>query len=74
MKTITILSVLLASGMALPTSASAQGKTYPYCLESGDAGGGTTTNCAYETLAQCVASKSRPSDRCMANPSFSGRR
>jgi Protein of unknown function (DUF3551) len=74
MKIITILSILVACGMAFQTCASAQGKTYPYCLESGDAGGGTTTNCAYETMAQCMASKSRPSDRCSVNPSFGGRR
>jgi hypothetical protein len=68
------LSVLLTAGVSFQMTASAQGKTYPYCLESGDAGGGTTTNCAYETMAQCVAAKSRPSDRCSANPSAGGRR
>jgi Protein of unknown function (DUF3551) len=74
MKIIATLSILAASGVAFTTGASAQGKTYPYCLESGDAGGGTTTNCAYENMAQCMASKSRPSDRCISNPSFGGRR
>jgi hypothetical protein len=74
MKIITFLSILASFGMAFQTSASAQGKTYPYCLESADAGGGTTTNCAYETMAQCLASKSRPSDRCSVNPSAAGRR
>jgi hypothetical protein len=73
MKVITILSVLVASGIAFQTAALAQGRVYAYCLESGDAGGGSTVNCAYESFDQCRASKGSPSDTCYANPQGGGR-
>jgi len=68
MKILVFLGVLVGCGVSLQTTASAQGKVYEYCLESADGGGGSTINCAYESLAQCMASKSLPSDRCMVNP------
>jgi hypothetical protein len=44
-----------------------------YCLESatgGDQGGcsGGSLLCRYETMAQCMASKTTQGDRCMLNP------
>lgn len=74
MKILVFLGVLFACGAALQTTASAQGKVYEYCLEFADGGGGSTINCAYESLAQCMASKGSPSDRCFANPRLGGRR
>ncbi len=73
MKVITILSVMLACGVVFKTAAQAQGRVYAYCLESGDAGGGSTVNCTYESLDQCRASKGSPSDTCYANPQRGGR-
>jgi hypothetical protein len=73
MKIVVFLGVLLACGVSLQTAASAQ-KVYEYCMESADGGGGATTNCAYEPLAQCLASKSGPADRCFPNPRLGGRR
>ena len=74
MKILVFLGVLFACGVSLQTTASAQGKVYEYCLESQDGGGGSTINCAYESLAQCMASKGIPSDRCIVNPQLRGRR
>ncbi|HLL28187.1 MAG TPA: DUF3551 domain-containing protein [Xanthobacteraceae bacterium] len=73
MKVIMILGVLIASGIAFQTAAAAQGKIYPYCLEYGDSDGGSTINCAYESLDQCRASKTGPADTCYANPQRGGR-
>ena len=73
MKVFVFLGVVFACA-SLPTAISAQGKIYEYCMESGDSGGGSTVNCAYETLAQCMASKGSPSDRCYSNPRLGGRR
>jgi hypothetical protein len=43
-----------------------------YCLETTDGGpdgGGTSPlMCRFETLAQCIASKTAQADRCMLNP------
>jgi Protein of unknown function (DUF3551) len=74
MKILVFLGVLFAGGMALQTTASAQGKVYEYCLESPDGGGGSTINCDYESLAQCMASKGSPGERCYPNPRLGGRR
>jgi hypothetical protein len=49
-----------------------------YCLETGDGGdqggGGGSLLCRYETLAQCMASKTTQGDRCMLNPRLAGQR
>ncbi|HLL27618.1 MAG TPA: DUF3551 domain-containing protein [Xanthobacteraceae bacterium] len=71
MRILVFLGALFAASLLLQTSASAEG---PYCLESADGGGGSTINCAYESMAQCLASKSQPSDRCMVNPRIGTRR
>ena len=43
-----------------------------YCLESADGGdhggGGGSFLCRFETMAQCIASKTTQGDRCMLNP------
>lgn len=40
-----------------------------YCIEMAEQGGPAgPPQCMFETLAQCVASKTAPSDRCMLNP------
>ena len=74
MKVLIFLGVLFACGVSLHTTVFAQGKVYEYCLETADGGGGSTTNCAYESMAQCLASKGSPGDKCYSNPRLSGRR
>ncbi len=45
-----------------------------YCIEMADSGGSAgPPQCMFETLAQCIASKTAPSDRCMLNPAFDAR-
>jgi hypothetical protein len=40
-----------------------------YCLESyGPRGGTAPWLCRFETLAQCIASKTAPGDKCYLNP------
>jgi uncharacterized protein DUF3551 len=42
-----------------------------YCIEMAEQGGPAgPPQCMFETLAQCVASKTGPSDRCMINPAL----
>jgi hypothetical protein len=74
MKFLVFLGFLFACGLSLQTTALAQGKVYEFCMESADGGGGSTVNCAYESLAQCLASKGGPADRCYPNPRLGGRR
>ena len=39
------------------------------CVEMAEQGGPAgPPQCMFETLAQCIASKTAPSDRCMLNP------
>ena len=49
-----------------------QARVYRYCLLEGGGGprggGGQMMTCRYETLAQCMASKSGNSDSCIINP------
>jgi hypothetical protein len=40
-----------------------------YCIEMAEQGGPAgPPQCMFETLAQCVASKTAPNDHCMLNP------
>jgi hypothetical protein len=40
-----------------------------YCIEMAEQGGGAgAPQCMFETLAQCITSKTSPSDRCLSNP------
>lgn len=66
MKFFALVAVLSAAAF-VSHNASAQDR-YEYCMESGDGGGGSTINCAFETMAQCIASKSSPADKCYRNP------
>jgi hypothetical protein len=47
-------------------------KNETYCLQAGagagQGGGGAPLQCSYETLDQCLASKTANSDTCMLNP------
>jgi hypothetical protein len=74
MRILIFLGVLFACGASLQTAASAEGIVNQFCLESADGGGGSTVNCAYDSMAQCLASKSPPSDKCYANPRLGDRR
>ena len=45
-----------------------------YCIEMAEQGGPAgPPQCMFETLAQCIASKTAPSDRCMLNPTLAFR-
>jgi hypothetical protein len=58
-----IVLCLVAPGRAEPRS------NERYCIEMAEQGGPAgPPQCMFETLAQCVASKTAPSDRCMLNP------
>ena len=66
---------LLAVLILLPTAAPAQqARTYKYCLEQRIPGDWPLMTCYYETMAQCIASKTGPSDRCSINPQWGERR
>jgi Protein of unknown function (DUF3551) len=47
-------------------------KNETYCLQAGagagQGGGGAPLQCSFETLDQCLASKTANSDTCMLNP------
>jgi hypothetical protein len=68
MKNFVFLIALFALGIILQTAALADEKLEQYCIESGDGGGGSTVSCTFETMAQCLASKGGPSDKCYKNP------
>jgi hypothetical protein len=74
MKILAFLGVLFACGLSFQTAASAEGIVNQYCMEAADGGGGSTITCTYESMAQCVASKGAPGDRCYENPRLGGRR
>jgi len=70
MKKLALSAVLLALGIA---GASAQAqvqvpRNQRYCLEAGGPDGLEPLLCRFETLEQCFASKTAPSDNCMLNP------
>lgn len=75
MKTFTLFGALLFSLIVVQADANARErlrKNETYCLESSDGGdqGGASLImwCRYETMAQCWASKTSPSDICSLNP------
>jgi hypothetical protein len=51
-------------------------KNETYCLQSsgGRHGGGDPLLCRFETMAQCIASKTSNGDWCMENPEIGFRR
>jgi len=71
-------ALLVLAVLVLATRPNAQErlrKNETYCLQAG-AGGGETGGaqpllCRFETLEQCLASKTANSDTCMLNPAIS---
>ncbi|HLL26469.1 MAG TPA: DUF3551 domain-containing protein [Xanthobacteraceae bacterium] len=70
-------AILLGTAMALATatfSEAAPRANERYCIEMAEAGGPAgPPQCMFETLTQCIASKTAPNDRCMENPWFAAR-
>jgi len=68
-----LIGALAAAGSAFAQPGSVRSNER-FCLESTDGGGGHggggagSLLCRYETMAQCVASKTTQGDRCMLNP------
>jgi hypothetical protein len=77
MRTLVVAATAAAAFIGLQTSAEAQrAPVYRYCLIEylGPRGGGGTLLCRFNTWAQCMASRSGPSDSCIINPEYSVRR
>jgi hypothetical protein len=74
MKVLFAASALLVAAIDMQGAVFAQGQTrvYPYCLldrSGGGAGaGGEAMRCAYDTMGQCMASKTGNTDSCIVNP------
>jgi len=67
------LLVFAIAGFALAGSASAQtGSEGRYCLSS--FGTGSSVNCSFDTLEQCLQSKTSNGDTCESNPRYVPRR
>jgi Protein of unknown function (DUF3551) len=65
----TILSAALLASLPRTGSAEPVRPNERYCIEMAEQGGpGGPPQCMFETLAQCIASKTAPNDRCMLNP------
>jgi hypothetical protein len=63
MRTLIVISSILLASTAIAGAAGSNGK---YCLNERAAG--DDANCSFTTLAQCLASKTAPSDTCSPNP------
>jgi hypothetical protein len=79
MKVIVAAGVLLATAIGMQTEALAQTKApiYRYCLleaSGGRHGGGGSTLCRFNTIAQCMASRNSFADTCIINPELTFRR
>ncbi|HLL28197.1 MAG TPA: DUF3551 domain-containing protein [Xanthobacteraceae bacterium] len=75
MKIAAFATGLFAAGVLFQAAASAQqARVYKYCLEQGSPGSFPLMTCYYETMEQCIASKTGPADRCFINPQWTGRR
>jgi hypothetical protein len=77
MKTLIAAGALAAAFIGMQAPAVAQKATvYRYCLQEGGAfrGGSGQTLCRYESLAQCWASRTGPTDFCYLNPAYTGRK
>lgn len=69
------LAIALVTPMIAGTAAHAQNApVYRYCLEQRFGFLDTATLCRFNTLAQCVASKTGPADFCYLNPAYRGSR
>jgi hypothetical protein len=75
MKVLFATGALLAAAIGVQAEAFAQtAKVYRYCLLESSGGwrsGGGSTLCRFDTLAQCMASKTGVSDTCIINPQLS---
>jgi hypothetical protein len=77
MRTLLVAATAPVAFIGLQTAAEAQrAPVYRYCLIEylGPRGGGGTLLCRFNTWAQCMASRSGPSDSCIINPEYSVRR
>jgi hypothetical protein len=68
MKAAILSGAMIALCLAAPSMAAPRANER-YCIEMAEQGGpGGPPQCMFETLAQCIASKTAPNDRCMLNP------
>lgn len=79
MKILIATGAVLAATFGLSAGAFAQQKApvYRYCLlesSGGFRGGGGSTLCRFNTLQQCMASRTGNSDTCIINPELTFRR
>jgi hypothetical protein len=65
--------LIIAASIAGIGAASAQQDYTRYCRDTNMGAGGPVQICQHYTLAQCLASKSSPNDRCYLNPAFAAR-
>ena len=71
-----VMLVIVASALASGAAVAQQQirPTERYCLEAASGRSGSQPlMCRYETMEQCLASKTGVSDRCMLNPWLVGR-
>jgi len=65
----TLLSAAFLAGSLGRSGAEQVRANERYCIEMAEAGGPAgPPQCMFETLAQCIASKTAHNDRCMLNP------
>ena len=68
MKAAILTGAMIALCLATPGVAEPRANER-YCIEMAEQGGPAgPPSCMFETLAQCFASKTAPSDHCMLNP------
>jgi hypothetical protein len=73
MKAAIVPATMIALALAAPGAAEPRANER-YCIEMAEQGGPAgPPQCMFETLEQCVASKTGPADRCMFNPTLAFR-
>ena len=73
MKAAILPAAMIALYLATPATAGLRANER-YCIEMAEQGGPAgPPQCMFETLAQCVASKTAPNDLCMLNPALGSR-
>jgi hypothetical protein len=73
MKAAIVPAAMIALGLVAPAAGEPRANER-YCIEMAEQGGPAgPPQCMFETLEQCVASKTGPSDRCMFNPALAFR-
>lgn len=71
MRSLTFAAAVIAVAAVSAPAAAQQAPVYRYCLQENPLGRGVgQTLCRYNTLAQCWASKTSPSDLCYLNPAY----